>query len=311
MKTTVKRPKDSEWKRLVINALKSGPRTGMKTKEIYDFIERNSSSTSTTPKKKWKGNVRFILSHNSFFTQSPDTNGLWTFIEESHQQKAEKKRLKALDRAKIKAERRNPTTPTNSFAPSNERAAQQRKTYHYPALASAVDIANPGNIRPSAIYAAQSYELATPCYPPANFNQTYNPMLPSCSYVTRFPPCSYAAPPSISLHSLHAGLSESSTIHSIHSDFLDSNQTYNPMLPSCSYVSRFPPCSYAAPPSNSLPSLHAGLSESSTIQGTHSDFLDSNQTYNPMLPSCSYVSRFPPCSYAAPPSISLHSLHLP
>jgi len=167
MKTTVKRPKDSEWKRLVINALKSGPRTGMTTKEIYDFVERNSSSTSTTPKKKWKGNVRFILSHNSFFTQSPDTNGLWTFREELHQRKAEKKRLKALDRAKIKAERRNPTTPPNSFAPSNERAAQQENTHQYPALASAVDIANPGSIRPSAIYAAQSYELATPCYPQA------------------------------------------------------------------------------------------------------------------------------------------------
>src|SRR6218665_2962118 len=267
MKTTVKRPKDSEWKRLVINALKSGPRTGMKTKEIYDFVERNSSSTSTTPKKKWKGNVRFILSHNSFLTQSPDTNGLWTFREELHQRKAEKKSLKPLDRAKTKAKRRNPTTHPNSFAPSNERAAQQENTHQYPALASAVDIANPGSIRPSAIYAAQSYELATPCYPQANSNQTYYPVLPSSSYIPRFSPCSFSASPSISdLPSCSYVSKFSPCSFSVPPSISD--------LPSCSYISRFSPCSFPAPPS---------ISD---------------------LPSCSYVSRFSPCSFPAPPSIS-------
>src|SRR6218665_253115 len=82
----------------------------------------------------------------------------------------EKKRRKPEDSSVL-------PTPPNSFAPSNERAEQQGKTYQYPALASAVDIANPGSIRLSAIYAAQSHESATPCYPPANSNQTYNPML--------------------------------------------------------------------------------------------------------------------------------------
>src|SRR6218665_667015 len=273
MKTTVKRPKDSEWKRLVINALKSGPRAGMTTKEIYDFVERNSSSTSTTPKKKWQGNVRFILSHNSFFTQRPDTNGLWTFREELHQRKAEKKTRK------IKGKRRNPANRTDSYT-----AAQQQQ---YPALASAMNISNPGiHVRPS-----QSHESATPCYPQANSNQTYYPVLPSCSYVSRFSPCAFSSPPSISY------LPSCSYTVSRFSPCTFSAPPSISDLPSCSYTSRFSPCSFSAPPSISdLPSC-SYISRFSPCSFPAPPSISD-------LPSCSYVSRFSPCSFPAPPSIS-------
>src|SRR6218665_3702301 len=221
--TRMKRPKDSECKRLVLRALQSGPTTGMKVADIYDFVERNSTSTSTTPKKKWQRNVRFILSHYSFFVRSPDTKR-WIFIEEQHQQKAEKKRRK------IKGKRRNPANQPDSYT-----AAQQQQ---HPALASAMNISNPGiHIRPS-----QSHESATPCYPRANSNQTYYPVLP------RFSPCSFSAPPSISDLPSCSYVSKFSPC-----SFSDLPSISD--LPSCSYVSRFSPCTFSAPPSISdLPS---------------------------------------------------------
>src|SRR6218665_1976740 len=119
--TRMKRPKNSERKRLVIRALQSGPTTGMKLADIYDFVERNSTSTSTTPKKKLQRNVRFILSHYSFFVRIPDRKK-WIFNEQQHQRKAEKKTRK------IKGKRRNPANQPDSYT-----AAQQQ---NYPALAT-------------------------------------------------------------------------------------------------------------------------------------------------------------------------------
>src|SRR6218665_2293278 len=269
--TRMKRPKDSECKRLVIRALQSGPTTGMKLTDIYDFVERNSTSTSTTPKKKWQRNVRFILSHYSFFVRSPDRKR-WIFNEEQHQRKAEGKRRK------IKGKRRNPANQPDSYT-----AAQQQQ---YPALASAMDISNPGiHIRPS-----QSHESATPCYPRANSNQTYYPVLPSCSYVSRFSPCSFSAPPSIS------DLPSCSYV----SKFSPCSFSALPSisdLPSCSYVSKFSPCSFSVPPSISdLPSCSYVSKFSPCSFSALPSISD--------LPSCSYVSKFSPCTFSAPPSIS-------
>src|SRR6218665_489645 len=148
--TRMKRPKDSECKRLVIRALQSGPTTGMKLTDIYDFVERNSSSTSTTPKKKWQRNVRFILSHYRLFVKSPGRRGFWIFNEELHRRQAEGKRRKALYRSRIKAERRNL---------ANQPAAQKEQRQQYPALASAINTTNQafnsGKKPRFEIYAAQ------------------------------------------------------------------------------------------------------------------------------------------------------------
>ena len=155
--TRMKRPKDSECKSLVIRALQSGPRTGMKLTDIYDFVERNSSSTSTSPKTSWQKNVRFILSHYRLFVKSPGRRGFWIFNEELHRRqaegkrrKAEEKRRKALYRSRIKAERRNL---------ANQPAAQKEQRQQYPALASAINTTNQafnlGKKPRCEIYAAQ------------------------------------------------------------------------------------------------------------------------------------------------------------
>src|SRR6218665_3227018 len=286
--TRMKRPKDSECKRLVIRALQSGPTTGMKLADIYDFVERNSTSTSTTPKKKWQRNVRFILSHYSFFVRSPDKKR-WIFNEEQHQRKAEGKRRK------IKGKKRNPANQPDSYT-----TAQQQQ---YPALASAMNISNPGiYVRPS-----QSHESATPCYPRANSNQTYYPVLPSCSYVSRFSPCSFSSPPSISYLPSCSYVSKFSPCSFSALPSISYVSRFSPCsfsappsisdLPSSSYVSRFSPCSFSAPPSISdLPSCSYASRFSPCSFSAPPSISD--------LPSCSYVSRFSPCSFSAPPSIS-------
>src|SRR6218665_387364 len=93
--TRMKRPKDSECKSLVIRALQSGPTTGMKLTDIYDFVERNSSSTSTSPKTSRQKNVRFILSYYSYFVKIPGRTGVWILNEELYRNNEEEKRRRS------------------------------------------------------------------------------------------------------------------------------------------------------------------------------------------------------------------------